>query len=132
MSKKRTAILVSFPMLALLLWTILLEISLHNQREIWVQARGYDPRNLISGHYMLLEIDWEKTDCTQFKNNVCPIKEFENSYKYYLSEKDAVNLENLGRKCNMELKFTHPKNMFSKPMLTELRICGKIIKNNVN
>ena len=42
--------------------------------EITVPVSGYDPRSLIAGHYILLTVDTQKIDCSQFSAKTCPEK----------------------------------------------------------
>lgn len=94
-NKKLFAALV-FPIAVLAVWTGWLQ---YNQRavirRVTVSVSGYDPRDLLSGHYVNLQPDWKNTDCSQFVDNVCPQKDFKKFYIYYLPEQDAPFLEKL-------------------------------------
>ena len=38
--------------------------------EVKVRIQGYDPRDLLAGHYIRYSIDWSKTYCTHFPNKI--------------------------------------------------------------
>ena len=61
---------------------------------------GYDPRDLLSGHYIRYRIDWDKTDLQQFENKSFTKQDFvdslnKTSYRFYVSERHAKYLEKL-------------------------------------
>ena len=67
---------------------------------------GYDPRDLLSGHYIQYQIDWDSTDCSQFRNGQCPEKDFckearwGRQCRFYIPEDKARDLDELFRKRN--------------------------------
>ncbi len=118
-----------FPLVVLLIWNCWLEGKVLFSPEMTVAAEGYDPRSLISGHYMQLRPVWEKTECSDFAENKCPEKEFESVYRFYLPEQAAEKLDYIIRTENPELKliFALPDN--SRPLLKNLLINGVSWKN---
>ena len=50
---------------------ISLFITKNSGVDIKLPVMGYDPRDLLSGHYIQYQIDWEKADCNQFEDSVC-------------------------------------------------------------
>ena len=66
----------------------------HATRFNWVEivVSGYDPKDFFSGYYMELQPDWDKTDCTQFIDAVCPVKDFRNRYKFYIRREQSEKL----------------------------------------
>lgn len=98
---KKLLAALTFPIVFLALWTGWLQYQRRAVvRRVTVSTDGYDPRDLLSGHYVNLRPDWQQTDCTQFDGNVCPEKDFKRFYIYYLPEQDAPLLEKLMRKQN--------------------------------
>lgn len=126
MSKKIWLVLsLVFPIVFLLSWTIITEQNIKNAKEIIIRAEGYDPRNLISGHYLNLRLNWQETDCSQFSDNLCHPNRFESIYQYYIPEIDAPKLDKLAgnNKTKIELVFAYPKN--KNPYLKDMLINGK-------
>lgn len=90
-----------------------------------VAAVGFDPRDMLSGRYVYLRLDWDKTDCAQFPQRICPKGVFTPTYRYYLPEVDADKAQKLLDKENppMALDFFYTPD--EKPMLKNWRINGK-------
>ena len=96
-------LLVAFfvPFVCLLAWVGFLYYQTEAGQEVKVAVRGYDPRDLLSGHYIRFEIDWDKTDCAQFQGGVCPRNEFckqgrwGRECRFYVPEKYARQLDRL-------------------------------------
>ena len=76
MKKSVLAAILTAPIVVLLVWVMFLALSQIGTKEIKVVIMGYDPRDLMSGRYLAYQIDWDKTDCTQFENKICPTEEF--------------------------------------------------------
>lgn len=94
MSKKNLYIIgLIIPVLFFVGWIASLELSMYNKPHVVIAVRGYDPRDLISGHYLRLQLDWSKTDCSQFEDNICPKNKFDWTYRYYVPEHEALPLE---------------------------------------
>lgn len=113
---------VLFPIVILGLWAGGLQYELYHGHPVRLPASGYDPRDLISGHYLELQINWDEADCSQFADNVCPKEEFLKSYRYYLNEHAALELEReiMNRNPVMELEFIIAEGQ--SPQLKELYI----------
>jgi hypothetical protein len=106
---KLIAIFLSLPILCLFSWTLFLLIQRETWREIIVSIQWYDPVDLLSGHYIQYQIDWYRTDCSQFENNICPQPEvfcpkqtWWNQCRFYIPEENASELDNLFRQRNLE------------------------------
>ena len=86
--------------------------------------KHYDPRDLLSGHYLQLKLNWQKTDCLQFEDRKCPKDRFAPVYRFYIPEQEAQNLEKLIRNpdTKTELIFTYPEKR--EPKIKELWING--------
>ena len=105
MNKKFFAFLFALPLICLIVWTLSLATQQKAGRDVTVKITGYDPRDMLSGRYILYQIDWNNTDCTQFKNNVCPKEDFcrtnrkithswrRNLCRFYIPEKHADKLD---------------------------------------
>lgn len=108
MNKKYISLLVfALPLICLITWTIGLYAQRQAGREVRLPVTGYDPRDLLSGHYIQYQIDWDKADCTQFENQVCPDPKYfcqqarwGRQCRFYIPEKDARYLDNLFARRN--------------------------------
>lgn len=103
MNKKFIVLLITFPLVLLMCWTIFLTAQRSSGRDVVVSVMGYDPRDLISGHYISYQIDWSKTDCSQFEDGLCPRNEFckkarwGRECRFYIPEQNAMELDRLFR-----------------------------------
>ena len=86
---------LSFPLIALLIWTIALHMQIKDDQSVIIAVEGYDPRDLLRGHYVNLSLYWDATDMTQFQNSNCRQADFKKTYRYYLDEKDGPALDKL-------------------------------------
>lgn len=117
---------LAVPVIFLAVWIGFIRYYINNAPEITIRAEGYDPRSLISGHYLSLRLNWQETDCTQFSDNLCHPGRFLSIYRYYLPEKEALLLDGLRWRRDfpeMELVFAYPKD--KQPHLKRLLIEGK-------
>ena len=98
-----------FPLITLFVWILSLQYTILYGNSVTVAVTGYDPRDLLSGHYLSLTPDWTNTDCTQFEENKCPKTDFETRYRFYISEDIAPQLEKLINQLrpNMSLEFSY-------------------------
>ena len=87
------------PLLFLLSWVFFLNFQVGTSNQVVLPIAGYDPRDLLSGRYLAYQIDWEKADCKQFENNICPKEEFcvearwGRQCRFYVSEFKAQKLD---------------------------------------
>lgn len=119
------ATILVFPIIALFFWVISVNVTMNRADTVFVKVTGYDPRDLLSGHYVVLRPVWGETDCTQFKNDECPSRDFEYSYRFYLPEGDAKYLDRvISRQSDLDmyLLFATPSN--GKPLVKDLYING--------
>jgi len=135
MKKKYILIgLLFLPVVCLALWIGFLSFQRNTFGEVKVVITGYDPRDLLSGRYIAYQIDWDKTDCTQFENHICPQKEFCKEAKwgrqcrFYVPEMDALWLDRLfatrfENEKTFEVIYAYQKG--SKPIAKNLLIDGK-------
>ncbi|WP_428075206.1 GDYXXLXY domain-containing protein [Candidatus Avelusimicrobium luingense] len=136
--KKRLLLAVFFlPLICLIGWTIFLTVSRNQGTEVKVAVRGYDPRDLLSGHYIAYQIDWAKTDCDQFPDSICPKEKFchqarwGRQCRFYIPEQYAKELDDLFRKRNstdtvFEIIYSYRPG--HKPLAKEMLINGRAWK----
>lgn len=93
--------------------------------EVKVRIQGFDPRDLLAGHYIRYSIDWENTDCAQFPNKICPQKDFEQSYKFYVPQEMALVLEREIRNTQNQAEIVFSYQNGKKPFALQLLINGK-------
>ncbi|MBQ9272042.1 MAG: GDYXXLXY domain-containing protein [Alphaproteobacteria bacterium] len=136
MTKKFWGGLFFLPLVCLAIWTIFLAVQQKRGSEVKVAIQGYDPRDLLSGHYIQYQIDWDKTDCTQFVDNVCPKEDFctdarwGRECRFYVPEKSASELDKLFRKFrsgdeNMLFEVVYSYRAKHQAMAKTLLINGK-------
>ena len=112
MKNKILAVCFALPFCILVGWTLLLSWQQQHGQEITVAVTGYDPRDLLSGHYIQYQIDWDHTDCSQFATHMCAPQDFcqekrwGRQCRFYIPERHARALDNLFRQRNNEdMKF---------------------------
>ena len=134
MNKKTLALSFFIPFFALLTWTMWLYTQQTTGKEVIVAVTGYDPRDLLSGHYIQYTIDWEKTDCRQFAGGICPEEEFcrearwGRQCRFYIPENNARELDILFRRRNatdMVFEVVYSYNRGHEPLAKKLLINGK-------
>ena len=145
MQKLKIIAALTFPILVLVLWVIFLTVKSMMLPEVTVRIGGYDPRDLLSGHYIAYTIDWAKTDCSQFEDKICPEKEFKSyatkafwgrQFRFYIPEQYAHELDTMFRNGSgnhvFEVVYKYAPGV--KPLAKDLLIDGKpwqeVIKGN--
>lgn len=127
-------ILILAPAVLLLLWAVFLSLQISSGQEVVVRIKGYDPRSILSGHYINYEIDWDSTDCTQFEGNICPKKDFEKAlYKqywgrngrFYIAENKADDLDKAVRNNDNVAEIVYSYRKGQKPYALHLLINGE-------
>ncbi len=83
---------------------------------------GYDPRDLIAGHYLNLQPDWNLTDCSQFNRKRCPVELFNYTYRYYLPEEDIQEIDLLLTQDDLKTEVVFVYKEGAKPRVEELLI----------
>lgn len=120
--------IVCFPILLICLWVSSLYVKIYTAKPVLIAVTGYDPRDLLSGHYVNLRPVWDKTDCSQFADNECPRDRFRYSYRFYLPEYDAILLDKIiGRTfdLNLHLSFAYEEGSTSSPSVIDMYIEGQ-------
>ncbi len=136
MNKHIRLLLIAAPFFLLALMTTTILWQRFRLPEVTLRIAGYDPRDLLSGHYIAYTIDWENTDCSQFTNNRCPQDEFfqssidglwDNYHRFYIPEKDAKLLDSLFRRASdnlvFEIVYGYAPNF--RPQIKRLLINGR-------
>lgn len=137
MKNKFILFLLIIPVICLFVWNCLLWYDKNSGTEITVTVTGYDPRDLLSGHYIRYIIDWDKTDLTQFENKPFTKQDFINglnkkSLRFYVSEKhvkylDKMLMESFGAKQEdkkrIEVLYSYKKG--KHPIAKKLLIDGQ-------
>ncbi|MBP5615193.1 MAG: GDYXXLXY domain-containing protein [Alphaproteobacteria bacterium] len=122
------------PVICLLAWVIYLSTERQTGRDVTVVITGYDPRDLLGGRYIAYQIDWKKTDCTQFKGNICPKHRFCHEAKwgrrcrFYVPQDKAAFLDKVFRNTSktgdiFEVVYTYHEHRL--PLAKTLLINGK-------
>lgn len=114
------------PVLFLFFWLGSIEYALHAEQTVVIRMSGYDPRDLLSGHYLHLQPDWSLTDCRQFTDNRCPTERFGRSYRYYLPEFDAQKVDRQLRLNNVKIEMIFTYKGAAKPLVKDLLINGMV------
>lgn len=141
MRKKLLLLILLVPVICLFLWGCFLEYDKNSGRKILVSVKGYDPRDLLAGHYIQYVIDWDKTDLNQFNNKPFTQQEFmkslnKKSLRFYVPEKYSKQLDDIlaqnttfnfvvngfQNKYNVEVIYSYKKG--KHPIATHLLING--------
>lgn len=118
-------LLIPFVTTAILLGRIGADSHRSDQKEIIVRMKGFDPRDPLSGHYLLLQPDWNRTDCRFYGDCLSISKDFNQTYRYYLPQEAARELDKLIRKeqVRTEVVFMYAPN--TAPVVLKLLIDGE-------
>lgn len=139
MRKSVLAAMLFAPIAGLLFWVLFLALGQIGMHEVKVQIMGYDPRDLIAGRYLAYQIDWDKTDCGQFENAVCPKEEFcveahwGRQCRFYVDDFKANMLDERfrNRKENDVFEVIYKYKKGKLPIAKKLLINGKDWQNVV-
>ena len=124
-TKHILAFFLILPIFIYIGWVGKIEKQIHTAKTVMVTMQGYDPVDLLSGHYLRLQPDWTETDCQQFENDVCPTELFSYSYRYYLPEFDAIEIDKeLIRNTNLKIEMEFAVTGKAKPLVKHLYING--------
>jgi uncharacterized membrane-anchored protein len=108
--------------------------------EITVRILGYDPRDLLSGHYIRYRIDWDNTDIEQFNNKSFTKQNFidslnRKSLRFYVPEKHARYLDkilmessNIKEEDRKRIEVIYSYKKGKHPIATKLLVDGKDYK----
>lgn len=88
---------LAFTFFILFGWTSKVVTHANSMPEVVLPIKGYDPRDLLSGHYIAYQIDWDKADCRVFNRGRCPVSVFGKSGRFYVPEDRARALDDAFR-----------------------------------
>ena len=136
MQKVKIITALTLPIVCLLLWVAVLCAKYFMMPEVVVRIGGYDPRDLLGGHYIAYTIDWDNTDCAQFSGGKCPKEDFANhsinsrwgeQHRFYIPEEHAQKLDDMFRRSggNYTFEIVYKYASGITPLAKELRIDGK-------
>lgn len=113
----KTKILMALPIIVLLCWMAALQFSLSTAEKIVLPVSGYDPRDLLSGHYLRVQVRYPEN--SPYKDCCGNIRRF------YVPEDRARELEAALRSADVkaEMVISLPKNGEPKPV--DLLLNGK-------
>lgn len=98
MKDRITLLLISAPLFFLIGLVVFFSMQSAYLPEVTLRIQGYDPRDLLSGHYISYRIDWANSDCLQFPDKTCPKgNAFFKNQKFYVPEAEAAKLDELLR-----------------------------------
>lgn len=126
MNKIKVFVLL-LPFVVLCSWALYYACIVKNSPTVTLPITGYDPRDLLSGHYIEFRIDWAKADCYQLDwDGVCPKADFAGVTRFYVPERNTRELERIinDRAHKTEIKFSY-KDSKTRPIPKELLIDGK-------
>jgi hypothetical protein len=99
-----------------------------------IKIKGYDPRDILAGHYIAYDIDWEQTDCTQFVRGICPKAEFLKTailgtwggyFRFYVSERAAPKLEQIMQNKDNTISLIYKYHRNYTPRAVQLLVNGR-------
>lgn len=126
MKKVFLIIALFFPLVVLIGWTGWLGTTRGLRQEVVLPIQGYDPRDLLSGHYLSYQIDWKRANCAQFEAGICPTDDFPKEMRFYVPEHQAKRLEQLIFQNDpmtvFEIVFAY--NPYAQPIAKQMRING--------
>ena len=140
--KRVLAAAIFAPLVCLMVWVGFLQLTKASGREVRVTIKGYDPRDLLSGRYLAFEIDWSKTNCSQFADNKCPQNEFchqatwGRECRFYVDERKADDLDAMFRSRRWDHSFevvysyTPGREPIAKQLLVDGQDWEEHLKNN--
>lgn len=139
MNKKIFASLIVLPYALLFCWVITLYIQSASGRDVRLAISGYDPRDILSGHYIQFTIDWDKVNCSQFEDNKCPVHDFcrtngkISGCRFYVPSENAKQLDQIFNRNTQdnifEVIFSYRKGQ--APIAKQLLINGRDWRDSI-
>ena len=94
MKKDFIFLFLLLPACVFAVWIGLLYQQRNLGQEVRIKIEGYDPRDLLAGHYILYQ-----NNRISVKDNAtgtaCKIDDFSGSHKFYIPQKDSARLDKL-------------------------------------
>lgn len=104
MKKYVVLFFILLPSIFFVFWVISLNNQLQQGQEVRIQIQGYDPRDLLSGHYILYQNNLQSVE-QKTVNTLCVKKDFYGSHRFYIPEANAEELDKLFRSSSRENHF---------------------------
>lgn len=124
MTQKYLIYILLLPFVFFVFWIGYLSTGVKSGQEIILPITGYDPRNLLSGHYIDYQINWAHADCTQFDGDICPKDGFNQNGRVYVPEKYAARLEKMLNDSAYQFEVVYAYKPGRAPIVKELLING--------
>lgn len=146
MKKFRLYLFFFLPILILFIWVLHDEYQLRASKEFVFKISGYDPKHLLSGHYLTYQVEYgqpnpcerhhdqdeiylclnkSKDQCLQVIKGICRFNRFlAGIERYYVSESDAVRLEQQIRAGEVKLAIRVAPN--GSAMVSHMIVNGEI------
>ena len=129
MNKIKTFVLL-IPFIGMCCWVMYYAHFVKNESEIILPIGGYDPRNLLSGHYIEFQIDWVKANCHQSNwKGSCPKGDFRGISRFYVPENKANELESFLNNGHFSTEIVFAYKAGFRPVAKELLIEGQPWEN---
>lgn len=113
----KTRILLALPIIALFCWVSVLQVSLSTAEKIVLPVSGYDPRDLLSGHYLRIQVLYPEN--SPYKDCCNDIRRF------YVPENKALELEKALRNANAKAEMVIALPKYGSPAPVDLLLNGK-------
>ena len=122
-------LILTFLLLPACAFAIYIGLSYHqliSGQEVRIKIEGYDPRGLLTGHYILYQNNGESV-VKNTPGTVCKASDFSGSHKFYIPQTEAARLDRLfGRGRNQQNTFEIVYSCVEgkKPIAKQLLIDG--------
>ena len=125
-NNKLVALLLCIPVLALMAWTGYYVNYVATGQKVELPIKGFDPRNLLSGHYIRFQIDWDKANCNQADwQGECPKTLFADVNKFYVPEDQALAAERSINLPSAKASIIFAYKTGARPLPQKLLLNGK-------
>ena len=123
MKKYVLFILLCLPTLFFGIWVVQLSVQVENARMITVPLRGYDPRDLLAGHYIQYDIDYNRFNKQNYPE--CQLPHSWKERRFYIPEKNANALDSLFRQNQHRFSVVFACQKGRKAIAKQLLIDGQ-------
>ena len=125
MNKFKTFLLL-LPFIGMCCWVMYYAHFVKTAQEVVLPITGYDPRNLLSGHYIQFQINWSAANCRQaYWDGTCPRGDFAGINRYYVPEDRASILERVINNADLATEILFAYRPGARPVAKELLINGE-------
>ena len=132
MNKFKLFILL-LPFMIMCAWALSYDRIIKSGTEVVLPITGYDPRNLLSGHYIEFQIAWSQANCYQADwKGACPRAAFNGVSRYYIPESSARTLERFVNNSSVKTEIVFAYKKGERPLAKRLLINGQSWQNYLN